>query len=349
MPKEVKLDILNIVEAAAPLSKGPIIRQFGLSPSRYFRWQKKYYFDNCLEDQRGYNRQGLRRLEDLYRDQVVDIRRASTKTNVILGPERIMDELETKGIYLSHETIRKILIHEGLIEPKPKVLVHDWHRFEAEKPNALWQMDIMYLFIHGYGYAYLYSVLDDYSRKIMHWELFLKATAYEAVETLQQAIEINGVCPEAVLTDRGIQFYSGEGNKYGRFEKYLAEGEIKHIRARSHHPQTLGKIERYHRTLRQEKLNFFYFDDPLEARRVLRESVTYYNHERKHKGIGRVTPQDRYTGRDKIIKQRRAEIKALVKQQRRYFQFSDNKLEQEVALRELVEKISSQKEVLVVH
>jgi transposase InsO family protein len=322
---------------------------FDMFPSRYFRWQKKYYFDNCLEDRRGYNRRGLKRLEDLYRENIVDIRTKTKKEKFVLGPERIMDALEEKGIYLSHETIRKILRNEGLIEPRDRVLCHEFKRFEAEKPNDIWQTDLMYVFIHGYGYMYLMSVMDDHSRKIMHWDLLVKATSVDAVDVIRRTLEITGVVPKSVLTDRGIQFYTGDGNRYGQFEKFLAEKEIKHILARTHHPQTLGKIERYHRTLRQEKLNFFFFEEPLEARRVIREFVTYYNYERKHKGIGRVTPEDRYTGRDQQIKKQRAEIRAFILQQRKASMLSDSKLEQEVALRELVLKLSSKKEVLVVH
>jgi transposase InsO family protein len=348
VPKEIKLDILNIVEAA-PVKKSKVIKMFDMFPSRYFRWQKKYYFDNCLEDQRGFNRQGLKRLEDLYKENIVDLRTKTRRENFVLGPERIMDALEEKGIYLSHETIRKILKNEGLIEPRLKVLRHEYQRFEAERPNALWQIDIMYLFIHGYGYLYLFSIMDDYSRKIMHWDLTVKVTSIDAVETLKKAMDTTQVTPESILTDRGIQFYTGDDNRYGNFEKFLKEKEIKHILARTHHPQTLGKIERYHRTLRQEKLNFFFFEDPLEARKVIREFVTFYNHERKHKGIGRVTPQDRYSGRDVQIKQRRAEIKNFIKQQRKFTLLSDTKLEQEVALMEMVQKISSKKEVLVVY
>lgn len=338
MPKEHKLDILQIVEAS-PLKKGKVVAMFGMSLTRYFRWQKKYYLDNSLEDKRGNNRKGLKRLEDIYRDEVVNTRTMERKENYVIGPETIMGLLEDKGIYMSHETIRKILKNEGLITPRDEVLRHEVKRFEASKPNEMWQIDFMHVFILYYGYVYLCTVLDDYSRKVMHWELCTRETAGEAVETVQRCMEINKVSPESILSDRGTHFYSGDGNKFGKFERFLHKKSIKHILARSHHPQTMGKIERYHRTLRGEKLNFYEFEDPFQARSVIKEFVAKYNFERKHKGIGRVTPEDRYSGKDELIITQRKSIKEQLKKIRIFQGVPDIKLEKEIIKRELVEDL----------
>lgn len=349
MPKDVKLEILKLVEAS-PVRKYVSLKVLGLNPARYFRWQKKYHLDNSLEDKRGNWSRKYARLEDVYREEIVRLRQAGQERNYVLGPERILGKLEEQGIFISHETIRQVLKREGLVKPRQKNLRHEYQRFEASCPNELWQMDIMYVFVHGFGYTYLISAMDDYSRKIMHCDLLAQATAGDVAEVLQEAMKINQVKPSSVLTDRGIQFYSGQGNQYGQFEKYLHEQEIKHILARTHHPQTLGKLERYHRNLREEKLNWFEFTDPLEAKRVINDYVKEYNHERKSRAINRVTPQDRYTGRDKLIVECRRKLRDRIKRRRSCRNLPEEKLNVMVAEWELLrrfKKLAARKEELV--
>lgn len=338
VPKHFKMDILNIIEAS-PLPKQEVVAMFGMDLVRYYRWQKRYYFTNSLEDKRG-ARKKLRTLKDIYRPEVVGIRRLGEIKGFVIGPERIVADLEDQGIIISHETARQILHNEGLIKERPIERKHEWQRFEAENPNDLWQMDILYVFIHGSGYYYLYSLLDDYSRKLIHCALSPTASAKEAVWTLKEAIKLAGCRPKAVLTDRGTQFYSGEGKAYGAFENYLKDNEIEHKVARYRHPQTLGKLERYHRTLRVECLRHYDFDDPLEAIRVIKDFNRRYNHERKHQGIGRVTPQDRYTGRDKEIKKMRIELRRKVREDRRLQNLTEEQIVETATVKEIVAKLS---------
>lgn len=349
MSKEDKLDILSIIEAS-PIKKTKAIEMFQMAPVRYFRWQSKYYLDNCLDDKRGRYKRRNMRLEDLYRQQIIDIRKTGVYGKYVIGPETIMGKLEDKGIFLSAETIRKILHKEGLIEPRPKVQRHEYRRFEAEHPNLMWQIDILHVFIFGYGYYYLFNILDDYSRRIMHWDIFPIATSIEAVEVVDKAIEINNVIPESILDDRGVQFYSGDGKRFGKFEKYLDSRGIKQILARVKHPQTLGKVERYHRTLRQECLNFETFTDPIQLRKAIRVFVDEYNFRRKHKGINRVTPHQRYSGEDLQIIKKRDELRKLIIAQRRNNYINDLDLQKEIAYLEVINLIqnSFSKEVVLV-
>jgi len=333
--KEDKLDILSIIEAS-PIKKQQAITLFGMSPVRYYRWQLKYYLDNCLDDRRGRYERKETRLADLYRKQIRAIRQQGVFGKYAIGPETIMGKLEDEGIFLSHETIRQILHQEGLIEPRAKAPRHEYKRFEAPEPNVLWQMDILHAFVLGFGYVYVFSVLDDHSRKIMHWRASPLATGKEAVETLKEAMELNHVTPEKLLTDRGTQFYSGTGKRYGQFEKYLEASGIKHILARVKHPQTLGKIERYHRTMRQLCLNLKVFSDPIELRRAIRVFVDEYNYRRKHKAIGRVTPHQRYTGQAKEIIEQRDKLRQQIIQLRRTSYISEEQIQKEIATSEIV-------------
>jgi len=333
--KEDKLDILSIIEAS-PVQKQKAIAWFGMSAVRYYRWQLKYYLDNCLDDRRGRYKRKEVRLVDRYRKQIRQIREQGVFGKYVIGPETIMGKLEDQGIFLSHETIRQALHREGLIEPQAKEPRHAYKTFEAEAPNLMWQMDILHAFVMGFGYVYIFSLLDDHSRRIMHWRASPVATSKEAVETLKEAIEINGVRPMSLLTDRGTQFYSGEGKRYGQFEKHLKKLEIKHILARVKHPQTLGKIERYHRTLRQMCLNLKTFSDPIELRRAVRVFVDEYNYGRKHKGIGRVTPHQRYTGQDKEIIEHREKLRQQIIKQRRAY-LTEEEIQKQVAVSEMLE------------
>ncbi|MFH1542461.1 MAG: DDE-type integrase/transposase/recombinase [bacterium] len=349
MSKEDKLDVLSIVEAS-PIKKQQAIALFGMSPVRYYRWQLKYYLDNCLDDRRGrYERKGTR-LADLYRQQIRAMRQQGVFGQYVIGPETIMGKLEDEGIFLSHETIRQVLHQEGLIEPRAKAPKHEYKRFEAPEPNVMWQIDILHAFVLGFGYVYLFTVLDDHSRRIMHWKASPIATGQEAVETIKEAMALNNVKPAQILTDRGTQFYSGTGKRYGQFEKYLEHSEIKHILARVKHPQTLGKIERYHRTLRQMCLNLKTFCDPIELRRAIRVFVDEYNYRRKHKGIGRVTPHQRYSGQAKEIIERRDILRKQIVQQRRSSYISEEQIQKEIAASEIVSllKQSYTKEVVLV-
>ena len=347
VPKDIKLSILNIIEGSA-LKKSFLVKKLGITPIKYFRWAQKYYLDNTLDDKRGGYRLKKQRLEDVYRKQIIDIRKNKFLGKAVIGPERIADALEDEGIYISHETIRKVLHQEGLIVPRPRVEIHEYKRFEAESINLMWQMDFLYLNITGLGYHFLCSVIDDYSRKIIYWQLTPHATAQDAISTVQGAINAANVVPKDILTDRGTQFFSGLGKKKGLFETYLKNREINHILARVRHPQTMGKIERYHRSLRQECLNHFEFDDPIEARREIRAYNHAYNTIRKHKGIGRVTPQSRYSGEDKLIKFNRLKIRNFIKLDHN-LRFDDTELDSMVAIYETVSfvKKALSKEVII--
>lgn len=334
VPKDVKLSILNIVEGS-PVKKSVLINALGITPIKYYRWAQKYYLDNSLDDKRGGYRPKKYLIGDIYRNQITAIRKNKFLGKAVIGPERIADALEEKGVYISHETIRKVLHQEGLIVPRPRVELHEYKRFEAEAINHMWQMDFLYLHITGLGYHFLCSVLDDYSRKILFWQLTPQATAQDAVDTLKGAISATSVVPQKVLTDRGIQFFTGPGKKKGLFESVLKKNTINHVLARVRHPQTMGKIERYHRSLRQECLNHFHFDDPITARKEIRAYIHAYNHIRKHKGIGRVSPHCRYSGDDKRILLNRQKIRNQVKLERN-LRFDDPTLEDFVYISETV-------------
>lgn len=158
----------------------------------------------------------------------------------------------------------------------------------------LWQSDItsMVLTRHS-ARVYLTVFLDDYSRYIVSWNLQLRQTTDLVVDALLRGIERFGK-PEEVLTDQGRQYFAWRGKS--DFEKLLRKQGVKHVVARSHHPQTVGKCERFWETVKEEFWERVKPQDLGNARERFQHFVNYYNHFRPHQGIGGMVPADRFFG-----------------------------------------------------
>jgi hypothetical protein len=157
-------------------------------------------------------------------------------------------------------------------------------------PNQLWQTDI-FTFRLGGHYAYLIGYIDDYSRYVTGIELFRSQTAQNVIEVYRRAAaEYNP--PKEMLTDNGRQYTSWRGSS--RFEAEMKKDKIHHIKSRPHHPMTLGKIERFWKTIYLEFLSRAQFESFEDAAERIRQWVKYYNHKRPHQGIGGLCPADRY-------------------------------------------------------
>jgi putative transposase len=168
----------------------------------------------------------------------------------------------------------------------------------------------------SWGWYYLCTILDDYSRYILAWRLSTNMTAGDVEETLQMALDKVNVTHVKVkhrprlLSDNGPAFVSQA------LKEYLQQYRLKHIRGAPYHPMTQGKIERYHRSMKNVvKLQTFYF--PWELDGAIRDFVTYYNNERYHESLDNVTPADVYYGRAKEVKTRREQIKQATLEKRR--------------------------------
>ena len=138
---------------------------------------------------------------------------------------------------------------------------------------------------------YLITVLDDYSRFVMAHKICSRQTADNVIDTLEQAVEKHGA-PQEVLSDRGSQFHSWKG--MSRFSKTLDKMEIKHILASPQSPQTIGKIESWHRNIQRELFRQQEFNSVSDVRDAVADYVEYYNYKRVHMGIDYVTPADRF-------------------------------------------------------
>jgi transposase InsO family protein len=225
---------------------------------------------------------------------------------------------DSGGSYVSESTVYRILKREGLIKPAEITgfkAAKEYHR-KTTRPNELWATDCCHLRVMEWGWYYLVTVMDDYSRLILGWDLKTDMAGGSLEDVVQLAVDATGMTSVPVedrtvlLTDNGAGYISSQ------FNEYLRLVGIRHITASPFHPQTNGKIERYHRSLKGE-INLRPYDMPSELKEAIMAFVEYYNHRRYHEGLGNVTPWDVYTGKHLEIIARRKEAKSKTLEARR--------------------------------
>ena len=192
----------------------------------------------------------------------------------------------------------------------------DEFRDKTTAPNQLWQTDFTYLKIIGWGWFYLSTVLDDYSRYIISWKLCTGMSTSDVQDTLNLALKASGL--EQTKVQHRPRLLSDNGPCYisGQLAEWLEEKGMSHTRGAPYHPQTQGKIERWHQTLKNRILLENYFL-PGDLENQIAAFVGYYNHQRYHESLKNLTPADVYTGRGQTILLQREKTKRRTMQQRR--------------------------------
>jgi len=221
-------------------------------------------------------------------------------------------------MYVSESTVYRILKREGLIKPAEVVgfkAGKEYHR-KTKAPNELWATDCAHLKVVDWGWYYLVTVIDDYSRFILAWELKSDMAAESLIDVVQQAVDLTGMTSVAVEDRTVLLSDNGPGYLSRQFNDYLGLVGIRHIIASPYHPQTNRKVERYHRTIKGV-INLVSHEMPSELEEAIRCFVEYYNYRRYHEGLGNVTPYDVYAGRHLEILQRRKEAKSKTLEARR--------------------------------
>jgi transposase InsO family protein len=287
---ELKLRCVKLhLEEGLPISL--LSKEVGASTDGIRRWVKAYQERGEAGLQNSVRSLGRwRKLPGPVRKKIVEIK----KQKPSFGVQRISHLLK-RVFFLSAsaETVRRTLQEESLMVPSQKKHSANLTRprfFERSTPNQMWQGDI-FTFRLGGRYAYLVGMIDDYSRYMVGLELYRSQTADQVIEVYRRAVGEYGV-PKEVLTDRGRQYTNWRGTT--RFERELGKDRVKHIKSQAHHPMTLGKIERFWKTIYEEFLVRAQFGSFEEAQERVRHWVKYYNHKRPHQGIGGLFPADRY-------------------------------------------------------
>jgi transposase InsO family protein len=208
------------------------------------------------------------------------------------------------GVKVSTGSVRNALREKGLnkrLGSRRIKKVMPPRRFERSKPGELWQSDITSFVLPRHKERiYLTVFLDDYSRYIVSWGLYLHQKQDIVIETLLDGIERFGK-PKEVLTDQGRQYFAWRGR--GDFQKVLLREGIQHVVARTHHPQTVGKTERFWATVGEEFWERVQPQDFTEAKERFGHFVAHYNHFRPHQGIDGMVPADRFFGVEHQVRQ----------------------------------------------
>ena len=308
MSVDVKRKTLGLVRRS-PLPKRCTLKKLKVPKSTYYRWQRRYREQGelGLVDRKPTAGTVWNRLKPEERRVIL--------SQALKEPDRSPRELafwctDQAGFSVSESTVYRLLKRHGLIR-EVQVLgfpAGKEYRVKTTRVNQQWQSDASYFFVVGWGWYYLISVLDDYSRFILAWDLKVDMTAQSNSEVVQKAVEWTGQEQVPVedrarlLTDRGPGYLAHA------FEEYLKTLSIRHIYCAPHHPQTNGKLERFHETLKA-RLNLLVYASPENLRENMAQFIKFYNYQRYHEGIRNVTPADVYYGRRERILKRREVIK----------------------------------------
>jgi putative transposase len=326
MSAEGKAEILNLV-AGSGLPRSRALFQLKLPRSTYYRWLKRLS-EGKLENRKGGSSLPWNKISPEEEAEVLAEARAAPELSARQLAWKLTD---TGRIYISESTVYRILKREGLIKPAEIIgfKAGKEYRRKTKGINELWASDCCYLKVAYWGWYYLDTVMDDFSRFILGWDLKTDMTGGSLEDVVQQAVDFTGMTDVPVENRTVLLSDNGAGYISQQFNQYLRLVGIRHITASPFHPQTNGKIERYHRTLRGE-INQVPYDIPSELREAIRAFIEYYNYQRYHEGLRNVTPYDVYTGRHLAIIQRRKEVKDKTLEARRDYNRIARKGEQEL-------------------
>ena len=182
----------------------------------------------------------------------------------------------------------------------------------------MWATDASYFKVIGWGYYYLVTVMDDYSRFILGWKLQKDMSSHSLIEAVQEAVDATGMTDVPVEDRTKLLSDNGAGYVSRSFRDYLNLVGIRHILAAPYHPQTNGKLERYHQSIKRE-VNQLPYELPSHLEKAIADFVDYYNFRRYHKALGNVTPADVLYGRREQILKRRKEVQIQTINRRRNY------------------------------
>ena len=312
--QQEKYEIIRIVEDSE-IGPNRTLCELGIHKSTFYNWYGNYKeqgFDGLAPKRRALNSY-WNKIPDQVRNEIVEM--------ALDMPELSPRELACRMIdliqyYISESSVYRILKSRGLITSPAYMVMRASDEFTEKtvRCNQMWQTDFTYFKIIGWGWYYLSTVLDDYSRYIVHWELCSNMKVEDVTRTLDTALKkacLNKSNRPRILSDNGSCYISSE------LADYIEHQGMSHVRGAPNHPQTQGKIERYHRSMKNiVKLENYYLPGDLTHR--LNEFVDYYNNHRYHESIQNLTPADVYFGRDNsILKQREITKQKTMKKRRK--------------------------------
>jgi putative transposase len=307
-PGSEKLEIIRIVEQSH-LPVKQTLDKLGIPRPTFYRWYDRFLTHGVdgLADRHSAPSRVWNRIPDDVRNRIIDMALDQTE----LSPRELAVRFtDTESYFVSEASVYRLLKAHDLITSPAFIVIKAGDEFKDKttRPNQLWQTDFTYLKVIGWGWFYLSTVLDDFSRYIVAWKLCTTMKVEDVTDTLNLALAASG-CDTArvehkprLLSDNGPCYIASD------LGEWLEKQSIGQLHGAPGHPQTQGKIERWHQTLKNRILleNYFFSED-LEAQ--IAAFVDHYNHRRYHESLDNLTPADVYFGRGQTILLQRERIK----------------------------------------
>ena len=300
------LDYITLTVTRSRKGINWVLSNIGLLPSTYYRWRMKETKGDLSD-----RYEKIPNLEAALPSEIDAVIRYALE-NPKDGYRRLTYMMIDENIaFLSPSSVYRILSDRDLLYRfKRSRKSSGQYNYKPNKPHDQWHTDIMYLWVNKRWYFFV-GVLDSYSRYIVHWELLETMSASDVRAVTESALKkYPGVKPR-IVTDNGVQFKSKE------FRQLLKEFSLMDIKIRIHHPESNGRIERFHRSLREEALSDQQLKDKYQAIDIIKTWVDYYNHQRLHSALNYLSPVDYLNGnKDEKVSERRTKLKNALKKRR---------------------------------
>jgi len=307
--------------------RSQMLEELKIPRSTYYHWRKVY--DETGISGLGKTKPEARRVWNRLTTSEVNLVIEVALLHPELSPRLISIKItDENGLSVSESTVYRILKENNLITPRPlpeMPAAKEW-RHKTKGPDEIWQCDATNIFVVDWGYYKLIPVEDDFSRKIISWDLKTDETAFSFSDIVEMGVENarkeghleNSKTMPRLYTDNGPGFTSK------LMAEYLLNHDIKHIFGKPYHPQGRGKIERFNRRIK-ENLCLVVYCSPEELKKAIDEAITTYNIT-PHESLANVSPGDVYAGRKEVILQKRKEVKRLTLERRKRYNLEGRNL-----------------------
>ena len=293
-PASEKLEIIRIVEQSHLPAKRTL-DQLGIARRTFYRWYDRYLAGGpeALADRPSAPGRVWNRIAPEVQDQIVEMALEQSELSPRELAVRFTDE---RQYFVSEATVYRLLKAHDLITSPAYVVVKAADAFHTKttRPNEMWQTDFTYFKIIGWGWMYLSTVLDDFSRYIIAWKLCTNMRAEDVTDTLDVALVASGCDSATVLHKPRLLSDNGPSYIAGELAEYIEANKMSHVRGAPMHPQTQGKIERFHQTLKRWLAARPTPADLPELQGLLDQFQHWYNTARPHRARGRQTPAAAY-------------------------------------------------------
>jgi transposase InsO family protein len=292
------VDYVSYWTERAELPAKRIVVWLGVGGSKFYNWKKRY---GKVNEHNGLVPRDWW-LEDWEKKAIVDFH----WQHPLEGYRRLtFMMLDADVVAVSPSSVYRVLRQAGVMDRSGGKVSQKGTGFQQPlKPHEHWHVDVSYLNICGTFY-FMCSILDGCSRSIVHWEIREQMLEIDVEVILQRAREKYPDANPRIITDNGPQFIARD------FKEFIRIAGMTHVRTSPYYPQSNGKIERYHRTIKGECIRVTSLWSRDDTRRVVDQYVRHYNEVRLHSAIGYVTPLTKLRGQDKqVFEQRDRKLEA---------------------------------------